>query len=99
MSTSARRTSLSPAAARAAIVGIGHTRYIKASDVTERRQAVDAIQAITDGAGRGAIHERQARLTSVSAQVNRRFPLAIGVSIPRIAIRLADEREHGQRRR
>ena len=36
---------------RAAIVGIGHTRYTKVSGVTEHRQAVDAIQAALDDAG------------------------------------------------
>ena len=36
---------------RAAIVGIGHTRYTTGSGVTEHRQAVDAIQAALDDAG------------------------------------------------
>jgi len=36
---------------RAAIVGIGHTRYTKGSGVTEHRQAVDAIRLALDDAG------------------------------------------------
>jgi acetyl-CoA acetyltransferase len=36
---------------RAAIVGIGHTRYTTASGVTEHRQAVEAIQAALADAG------------------------------------------------
>ena len=66
---------------RAAIVGIGHTRYTKVSGVTEHRQAVDAIQAALDDAGltvrdgmnhRGSYQNPRTSGTRIAAARHRR---------------------------